>query len=84
MLAPKLTVSPYPVTPRDGSAVPLAAPVGIGFLAKLTARVLNGTTVNETTTGSDDPPLTQLTEVGSALTVYLASLTLTLRAGRSV
>lgn len=83
VLASKATGTPYPVTPLDSEAVPAAAPVGTGFYDKLTERVPNGTTVVETTNGSDYPPLTQSTVVGT-VTVVTTSVTLTCKAGRSV
>lgn len=61
----------------------MAAPVGTGFSDNLTERVPNGTTVVETTTGSDYPPLTQSTVDGTE-TVVTVSVTLTLKTGRSV
>jgi len=61
----------------------VAEPVGTGFSDNLTESVPNGTTVVETTTGSDYPPLTQLTVEGTETEVTV-SVTLTLKAGRSV
>jgi len=46
-------------------------------------RVSKGTTVKPAVIGSDDPFLTQSTADGT-VTVEVASVTLTLRAGRSV
>lgn len=61
----------------------MAEPAGTGFSDNLTERVPNGTTVVETTTGSDYPPLTQLTVLGTE-TAVTASVTLTCNTGRSV
>lgn len=83
MLASKATAVPNPVTPLEAEAVPVAAPVATGFADKLTERVPNGTTVVETTTGSDYPPLTHSTVLGTE-TEVTASVTLTCKAGRSV
>lgn len=83
MLASKVTALPYPVTPVEAETVPAAAPAATGFSASLSESVPNGTLVVETTKGSDYPPLTQLTVLGT-LTEVTVSVTLTLRAGRSV
>lgn len=81
MLASKLTGEPYPETPLEAETAPVSVPAG--FADKLTERVPNGTTVVETTIGSDDPPLTQSTVLGTE-TAVTAVVTLTLKAGRSV
>jgi len=61
----------------------VAASAGTGFSDNLTERVPNGVTVVETTIGSDYPPLTQST-VDGTVTAVTASVTLTLKTGRSV
>lgn len=70
---PKLNFFPNEVIPNDGSTVSVDV---IGFLTITRVSVPNGAAVVEKTTGSEDPPATQLT-YEAVLTVIFSSETIT-------
>jgi len=83
------TPVPKEVTPADGSAVPLGALAALFYLRRVTVRPLvaplavYGATGTETTTGSDEPPLAQLT-VDGTVTVVVPELTVTKTFGKAI
>lgn len=83
------TAVPYVRTPADGSAVPLAASLALFYLPRVTVRppvapfLVYGATPTETTTGSDEPPLAQLT-VDGTVTVVVPEATVTKTFGKAI
>jgi len=83
------TAVPYVRTPADGSAASLAASLALFYLKRPTVRPLvaplavYGATATETTTGSDEPPLAQLT-VDGTVTAVVPEATVTKTFGKAI
>lgn len=77
------------MTPADGSTASLAASLALFYLPRVTVRppvaplAVYGATGTETTTGSEDPPLAQLTLAGNT-TAVTPVLTVTKHLGKTV